>query len=139
MEDRPKPTIHWINIAAIVSLAAGLLYLYGDTYKISFLREFNLSLYLFTESFEQTLVSGFRLALFAPLKHFKSILIFLAVISVLSGVIYSATWIVPKVTRRSLRFLILLMGHVLSLCVLWESSFFITISLWEMGRKMPKN
>jgi len=110
MEDRVRPTIPWFNVAALFSLAIGLLYLYGDSFKVGFLREFGLGRYLFTESFEQTLVTGFRLMLRAPRENSKSIMAILFAFLGIVGILWIAFRVVlyKKRTLLALLFLVIM-------------------------------
>jgi hypothetical protein len=108
MEDRVRPTIPWFNAAAIFSLAIGLLYIYGDTFRVGFLKEFALSRYLFMESFEQTLVTGFRLLLHTPKENFKSILAILFAFLGILGIL----WIAFRVVLHKKRTLLTLLSLV---------------------------
>ena len=128
MEDRVRPTILWFNVAALFSLAIGLLYLYGDSFKVGFLREFGLGRYLFTESFEQTLVTGFRLMLRAPRANYKSILVFMFASFGMYGILWIAFWVVQKKRKLlpllSFVFMIFTVGWIIGIFAIFYNYSF---------------
>lgn len=121
MSDQSKYTTPFINTAIFLSLAAGFLYLYGDTFRTSYLLEFGLSRDLFTETFEQTLVRGFRHI--AVNRQKNSLILWLYLFGI--GVVVSFLWIVLERMRK--RMISLLLAWIL---VVSASLFFVGIFIF---------
>ncbi len=110
MQNQVKIGSPYVNAAALFSVAAAILYFYGNGFRNGYLKEFALNQYLFAESFEQTIITGFRVVLRAPLIYV------LAVIGVFC-VFLVASWAMGKV-RNSFKKLIAVLFSILGIALI---------------------